>query len=89
VSILAKATDLGTLMLEGLDMIASITSNPTVKTADDAMHAVVAVLQALERAQGGVITPDAARAELAALENAIAQHDQAADQALADKFKGG
>lgn len=86
-NILTKATDLGALLLEGLDLIASITSSSAVRTADDSLHAIIAVVQALERAQAGTVTPDAARAEMAALESAIEQHDAQADKDLADKFK--
>lgn len=85
-SVLSKATDTASLLLEGLDAIAHITSSPTIKTAEEIVAAIKAVLTSLEKATAGHVTPDAVRAELAALQTAIADNDARADKALADKF---
>lgn len=87
-SALSKATDLVNLAVEGMDLISQVIDSPTLKTADEVVHAVRAVLQAVSRAAGGEVTPDAVRAELGALSSAIAAHDAKADQDLAARFDG-
>ena len=88
-SALGVVTEGVSLLVEALDVIESITKNATVEKADEAFHAILAVLQSVKDGTSGKITPEAVKADLAILAKNIAANDAAADADLAAKFPKG
>jgi hypothetical protein len=88
-SVLSKTATAVSLLVEGLDAIEGITKNATVEKADEAFHAILAVLESVRGGVHGTVTPEQVRADLTVLTTTIAANDAKADAELAAKFPSG
>jgi hypothetical protein len=83
---LTKVIGLLTFAIDGLDVIASATSNIKDDKAVMALKTVQAVLTTIENFAAGKIGPDDVRAAYAKLTADLAANDKSADEKLAKKY---
>lgn len=82
----SNADEFVELLAEGVGIIAKLTKSPLATEAVTVLAVINTIIDALQHAYEGKVTPDVIRAEWKKLQKGVADNDNAADAALKKKF---